>query len=101
MMAKISAYEFLHVSVSATPEEIRQAYLSKAKLYHPDRGGTVEDFLNLKRAYEILSCPNLREILGEQPQLHKPSFRIQPSAKSNIDLLMRNLEAVRDKIVND
>jgi hypothetical protein len=35
-----------------TPEDVKQAYLTKAKLVHPDHGGTVEEFRALQEAFE-------------------------------------------------
>ena len=33
-------------------EDVKQAYLDKAKNAHPDRGGSPEDFIRLQRAFE-------------------------------------------------
>ena len=39
---------------SASQEEIRAAYLRKAKQTHPDKGGDPRDFIKIKRAYDCL-----------------------------------------------
>ena len=39
---------------SASQEEIRAAYLRKAKQMHPDKGGDPRDFIKIKRAYDCL-----------------------------------------------
>ena len=39
---------------SASREEIRAAYLRKAKQTHPDKGGDPRDFIKIKRAYDCL-----------------------------------------------
>jgi hypothetical protein len=47
--------EFLTVLGLAPPvteEDVKQAYLDKAKTAHPDRGGDVEDFKRLQEAFE-------------------------------------------------
>lgn len=36
--------------------EIRQAYQKKIAISHPDKGGCAEDFIEIRKAYEILSC---------------------------------------------
>lgn len=36
--------------------EIRQAYQRKIAISHPDKGGCAEDFIEIRKAYEILSC---------------------------------------------
>src|SRR5947207_14567770 len=35
-----------------TPEDVRMAYRERAKQAHPDRGGSVDDFLKLQAAYD-------------------------------------------------
>merc|ERR1719158_2704278 len=50
-------YETLGVEKTATPKEIRRAYLMKSKRgpsAHPDRGGDPEKFQELQQAYETL-----------------------------------------------
>jgi len=50
----MNAYEVLGVTKSSSDEEIRQAYKRKAMACHPDRGGDVNEFQSIKKAYEIL-----------------------------------------------
>ncbi|KAH9260188.1 hypothetical protein BASA81_001357 [Batrachochytrium salamandrivorans] len=57
-------YDLLQVSVTATPAEIRKAYLILAKKLHPDKtgaAGSAEGFLQLKKAYDILSNEQSRK----------------------------------------
>jgi hypothetical protein len=35
--------------------EVRQAYKKKVSICHPDKGGSVEDFIKTREAYEVLS----------------------------------------------
>ena len=35
-----------------TVEDVKQAYLEKAKLAHPDHGGNVQQFIALQKAFE-------------------------------------------------
>ena len=35
-----------------SPEDVKQAYLAKAKLAHPDAGGNTQQFVELQTAYE-------------------------------------------------
>ncbi|KAL2332876.1 hypothetical protein Fmac_014089 [Flemingia macrophylla] len=66
-----SLYEVLRVRPDASPVEIKSAYRSLAKLYHPDAavrrspeiGGNVDgglDFIRIRNAYETLSDPSAR-----------------------------------------
>lgn len=45
------AYERLGISPDATATEVRDAYRSRAKETHPDRGGSSEEFKQLQEAY--------------------------------------------------
>lgn len=49
-------HEVLGVSERASKDEIRQAYRRAAMRVHPDRGGTVEQFNELRTAYKKLSA---------------------------------------------
>lgn len=98
-MAEYTAYEILEVAPSASAEDIKAAYYRKAKVYHPDTGGKVEDFLAIQRAYHILSNEKTRELLGRQKKFDRLSMRLQPSSmESNLSVLLQNIDALRDKI---
>jgi len=56
-MAK-NYYAILGILPTATPEEVRSAYLRRAKQYHPDHfGRDAAPFLNVQEAYDVLSDP--------------------------------------------
>ncbi|URD92589.1 DnaJ domain [Musa troglodytarum] len=57
-----SPYEVLRVRETATAGEIKAAYRSMAKRFHPDvtADGRVDDFVEIHRAYEALSDPVAR-----------------------------------------
>lgn len=44
-------WEILEVKKDASPEMIRQAYLTKVKKAHPDAGGSETDFIQIQQAY--------------------------------------------------
>lgn len=52
---RVQRYEFLVVLGLIPPvtvEDVRQAYLEKAKTAHPDRGGSGDEFVRLQQAFE-------------------------------------------------
>ena len=54
----MNAHQVLGVSPSATPEEIKKAYRTLAKKYHPDKeGGDEAKFKEISEAYERLTNP--------------------------------------------
>lgn len=53
-------YADLGAPSNATPEQIRQAWRTKAATLHPDRGGDPEVFRHTRIAYETLADPALR-----------------------------------------
>jgi len=45
-------YAVLGISATATEEQIKKAYLDKSKKAHPDNGGSDEQFVIIKTAYD-------------------------------------------------
>lgn len=80
-MAKRDYYEVLGVSKTATEEEIKRAYRTLAKKYHPDistEPNAAEKFKEVQEAYEVLSDPTKREQYNqfghEGPQMGGSGF---------------------------
>ena len=63
-MAKRDYYEVLGVSKTASDDEIKKAYRTLAKKYHPDvskEENAEEKFKEVQEAYDVLSDPQKRE----------------------------------------
>jgi curved DNA-binding protein CbpA len=52
----------LNLSKTATPEEIKAAYYTLAKLYHPDKNpNEIDKFKAINEAYEVLKNPTTKK----------------------------------------
>jgi Ca-activated chloride channel homolog len=63
MLAPTDYYSLLGLPRDANPEEIRRAYHNAARRLHPDvnlESGDTELFLDIQRAYDVLSDPQMR-----------------------------------------
>ena len=63
-----SYYSILGITSSATPEQIRQAYIDLAKKYHPDSNLGSKDsdtFIIIQQAYAVLSDSKARKKYDE------------------------------------
>jgi len=65
-MSQLDYYQVLEIKPDAKADEIRKGYFRLAKLYHPDLSSSgdaeenTERFLNIQKAYEILSSVEKR-----------------------------------------
>jgi len=55
---KVDNYKILGASRDDSLSEIKKAFKIKAKKYHPDKGGDIDTFIQVRKAYE--------EIIGEK-----------------------------------
>lgn len=61
MRRKRNYYDVLGVEKTSSDKEIKLAYRRLSKNKHPDTGGSDEDFINLKKAYDTLSDAKRRK----------------------------------------
>ena len=57
----MNLYQLLGINRGASRDEVRKAYRRKAKVSHPDSGGSPETFSALATAHEVLSDARRRE----------------------------------------
>ena len=50
-------YDILGVPRNASDKDLKDAFKKKAMQYHPDRGGSEEQFKKLNEAYDVLKDP--------------------------------------------
>jgi curved DNA-binding protein CbpA len=72
-------YSVLGVERNATQDEIHRAYRHRAKISHPDSGGSVEAFKKLATAYDTLSDKKRRERYDSTGQ-------VEPALPDNLDV---------------
>lgn len=71
-MSELSLYDVLEIHPTATEEAVRAAYFRLAKLYHPDlkrrdqKAEDTEKFIEINRAYTVLSDPAKRQVYDLQ-----------------------------------
>jgi DnaJ-class molecular chaperone len=95
-------YDVLGVNKNDSPDELRKAYKKLAMEYHPDRGGDVNKFKELTKAYEVLSDPDKRahyDMYGEdnqQSQSHSHysqfPFPFHPQQRQNTRTVSKDTE---------
>ena len=49
---KSESYDILQIEPPTTPEDLKKAYRKMSLKTHPDKGGTADDFIKVKNAYE-------------------------------------------------
>lgn len=85
-------YKILGVKRKATTEQIRAAYIARAKVLHPDAGGGEDQFKELQQAYDVLSNPDARKNY-DQTGFYEgdPKAKIREAAHRNICDLFSHL----------
>jgi curved DNA-binding protein CbpA len=64
-MKRFDPYEVLGVARAAAADTIKSAYRDKVRASHPDRGGDPDAFIEVVRAFGLLSDPDTRRLFDE------------------------------------
>jgi curved DNA-binding protein CbpA len=64
-MKRFDPYEVLGVGRAAAADAIKSAYRRKVRESHPDRGGDPDAFIEVVRAFGLLSDPDARRLFDE------------------------------------
>lgn len=88
-------YRTLGISPDATPEDIRLAYRTLAKKYHPDtnKGDSYAEelFKRIGIAYKTLSDPESKRIYDELHQHRMDEYRLRNASEPRIDVNGRDV----------
>ena len=55
-LKRSNSYEILGIDRDADEDEIKRAFRKKVLEVHPDKGGSNEEFIKIREAYECLIC---------------------------------------------
>jgi Ca-activated chloride channel homolog len=97
---KPNFYALLGLLRSATPEEIRRAYLKSAKKLHPDKNqapGETELFLDVQQAYQVLSDPQRRAVYDAAIQEEPEAQPLELPLECNIELSRTSIYSGKDR----
>jgi len=62
-------YKVLGVDRNADERTIKKAYFDMAKRHHPDKGGDVEEFKKIQKAYDVLGTNDSRSFYDQTGQI--------------------------------
>ena len=93
-MTSRDLYSILRVSSDASAKDIRKAYLSRAAIVHPDKGGDTQLFIELFNAFEVLKD----EVLRSQ---YDVSLRVSSERKRKTEAEDEGRRKMRRKLEED
>jgi DnaJ domain len=80
-----SLYEVLDVDPEATRDEIRRAYLHRARLAHPDAGGSEAGMKEVNLAWQILGDPDRRRRYDRERDAAAPPGAAANGTRTPVD----------------
>lgn len=76
-MTKRDYYTVLGIDRNATSSEIKKAFRHRAMLLHPDKGGDVQAFVELKTAFEEAISNTPKSTVASSQASTQPAYRMQ------------------------
>ncbi|CAI5714691.1 unnamed protein product [Peronospora destructor] len=89
-------YEILGLEPAVGERQVARAYKRKSILYHPDRGGDVQKFLELTHARDILLDPKKKEIYDKRLSRELLAKKKQREREAELDGKRRQM---RDELL--
>ena len=84
------ALNLFNLKEGYTKEELKKSYLKKIKIYHPDSGGSHEEFLYLQKSYELLT-ENIGYKRDEKQDEHQSQERVEIHESGRVSAIWDNL----------
>ncbi|DAZ94798.1 TPA: hypothetical protein N0F65_002411 [Lagenidium giganteum] len=84
-------YEILGLEPGADERQVAKAYKKKSLLHHPDRGGDVQKFLELKHARDTLLDPKKKEAYDKKLSDELQKKRRQREREAEMDAKQRQM----------
>ena len=74
----------LGLQLGATDDEIKNAYKQLVVLHHPDKGGNIDKFKSIQKAYENLTFKNSEfNELWKDYKIHEKELKVLNEYKEN------------------
>lgn len=99
-MKKKTLYEQLGVPKDASEEEIKRAFRLRAKELHPDVGGDEKEFVEVSKAYKILSNHTLRIIYDKTGKEEVVDTTIAQAVETLKNLFITIINTHKTAVIN-
>lgn len=90
----MNPYDILKIDRKATQEDIQKAFHRRANETHPDKGGTHDDFINLKKSYKLLMDEKTRRRYDQTGQFEDPDVAKEPILDQAVAIINGVIEVI-------
>ena len=93
----MTLYDILGLPPTATDQQIKNAYRTKAMLHHPDRSnGDKDEFQKVQEAYDVLSDPERRAVYDVTGSAER---RLTPEEQAAREQRVASLQLIRGSLM--